>query len=208
MPHTFLKELKLFKNRLIIMNNDITQSFDQIARQTREHYTDFSLKLLAQSVGYSIRRIKLSPYTKHFGYNSGLDSIDTLIADISMYVSEGGLLSHLEMLPHYHLSDEDIAKAPFLCDDLVVRFSIYPEGNGFFTPTWIRGTGDGFTLQSYGARIDWDKMANQTYRKTGIRSPKWIIPGMTYENATTTHEGNVKAVKEMLSLWFMSGIKH
>lgn len=189
------------------MNNDITQSFDQIARQTREHYTDFSLKLLAQSVGFSIRRIKLSPYTKHFGYNSGLDSVDTLMAEISMYSSQGGLLSQLEILPHYHVNKEFFEKTPLFCNDLVVRFSIYPEGNGFFTPTWIEGMGKDFTIHPSGNRIDWDKLINQTYKKTRTLSPKWIIPGMTFEKATTSHESNVKAVKDMLKLWFMSGIR-
>ena len=190
------------------MDGDLLNKICQIEKSTREHFTDFSLRILAESVGYSIRRIKLTPYTKHFGYNSGLESVDTLRAEITMYTSEGGLLSQLNMLPHYGVSADDIAKAPILCNDLDVRFSIYPEGNGFFTPTWIRGLGDNISLTPSGSRIDWDKITNQTYKKTGIRSQKWIIQDMTFEEATATHEGNVKAIKQMLEMWFMSGIRH
>lgn len=181
---------------------------DTMERQSRSHYTDYSLKLLAQTVGLSIRRIKLRPFTKDFGYNSGIESVDTLLADISMFTSSAGILSYVEILPHYLPSAEEMAKAPLICEDLVVRFSIYPEGDGFFTPTWIQAIGKDFIVRPSGVRMDWDKMTNQTYRRTGILSQKWLIPGMTFDDATATDEGNYEAVKEMLQLWFFSGIKH
>lgn len=190
------------------MNNDFNQFINQMERERRKHYTDFSLKFLAQSVGYTIRKIYLRPFTKQFGYKSGLDSIDTLRAEISLFINNsGGLLSQLYIFPHYHLTENDIANAPLLCEDLVIRFSIYPEGNGFFTPTWIHAIGHDYSIHPSGERIDWDILTNKAYKNTGIRSRQWKIPGMTLENATATYDGNIKAIKEMLKLWFMSGIK-
>lgn len=186
-----------FKNRFI----------NTLMRGNIEHYSDYSLKGLAGSLGYTLYKISLSPYKKFFGLISSIPPVDTLLAKVVLY-NESGLLSHLEILPHYNIGREEISTAPKVCDDLRIRFSIYPEGNGFFTPTWIQATCGNKEIRPDGTRMDWDKLTNKTGRETGIYAHKWIVEGMSFPQATATQESNQEAIKKMFKMWYGSGCDH
>ena len=100
------------------MDEELKNRFiDTLTKGNIEHYSDYSLKQLANSVGYTIRKITLLPYKMDFGFNSGLNPVDTLMAKIVMY-NDSGMLSYLTMLPHYGISIEEISTSPKVCDDL------------------------------------------------------------------------------------------
>ena len=155
---------------------------------TLEHYSDYSLKILASSMDISVLRISITPYQKDFGKYSGITPIDTVAASITLCKNSTGILSRLMILPHYSITKEEIGLLSDKGEDLLLRFSIYPEGNGFFTPTWVKLLMDHQTIVPSGKRIDWDKITNQTYKNTGIRSQKWFVPDMTFEETTSSRE--------------------
>ena len=169
------------------------------------HYTDFSLKLFSENNGFRIESILMHPVTIDFGQASGLSSINTIEATITICQISDGLLSYLHTLPRYGIQEEKIDTFPSVCDDLVIRFSIRPDGKGYYTPTWIRCYCNDEKFVPDGDRIDWDYLENKASKWTHRRSHKWAIPDSNFKIATSTHEGNIEAARKMFTVWFNSG---
>lgn len=170
-----------------------------------KHYTDFSLKLFSSLSGFRIESIRMHPVTISFGQDSEIPSIKTVEAIITICQLSDGLLSYLHALPKYGIQEELIDTYPSICEDIDIRFSIRPDGKGYYTPTWIRCYSRGKAFTPQGDRIDWDFLENKASKWTHRKSHRWIIPDLDFEKATSTHEGNVEAAKKMFSVWFNFG---
>lgn len=68
--------------------------------------------------------------------SSLVKATETIDAIIVLCNNANGLVSYLSLPPYYRISKKDMRSYPTTCDDIIIRFSIRRDGQGYFPPFW------------------------------------------------------------------------
>ena len=121
-----------------------------------QYYTEYLLSRILERANYklmSVEMVKESYFVED-------DTYDFLVAKVSAANIKNGMISYPIIYPRfftcYVFDDTFLGK----CDDLSVRFSVFFNKTGFFSPLWTGLYKKGKLFKADGALMDWDKYRN------------------------------------------------
>ena len=169
-----------------------TNNLVKMANAHAQYYIEYDLRLLLEKDNYTLRSIEM---VKENICIEG-EPYDYLVAKLVVVNNQTGLISYPIIYPRYSTGSDNIDHWLGKCDDLAVRFSIFFDKTGFFSPLWISLEKAGKRYEPKGKRLDWDKYNN-------------VAPKMSYEKYSmlaeyaknSTSFQNAEVVHRTLPVW-------
>lgn len=165
---------------------------DYIFNAHSQFYAEYELSTILKRAKYSLSSIEI---VKESFLVEG-ETQDFLVARVIAMDERTGAISYPTIYPRYFTDNLPIEALLGKCDDLYVRFSIFFNKTGFFSPLWTTLIKDGVNYEPTGPRMDWDKYKN-------------VAPKMSYnvysmlkkqaENSTALQ--NDEVVLRTLPIW-------
>lgn len=161
-----------------------------------------SLRAFSAAYGYNIIGLSLrtGEYTTPVGGNSPKYHVktQTTIMVVAMICNNrNGRISYLTICPYYRINQKIISSYPKTCDDVLIRFSIRRDGEGFFEPKWIsciKGEQEYTPYQAGSNKVDYVSFSDNCLTYDGFSAKRAL------ESTLGLQESLKKAFIEWLSI--------
>lgn len=168
------------------------RNIDCINNAHSQYYEEYLLSRILERANYKLDTIEMVKES----YFVEDDTYDFLVAKITAVDKADGRVSYPKIYPRFFTSDDFDDFFLGKCDDLVVRFSIFFDKTGFFSPLWTRLYKDGKEFKSSGVAMDWDKYSNPASRMSRTR---YRLLEQQAKNSTS--QQNDEVVLRTIPIW-------
>ena len=129
---------------------------DAILNAHAQYYATYRLSIILNRANFLLSSIEMVKES----YLVEGDTYDFLVAKLIVVDKSSGRILYPKIYPRFFTDDDISGSFVGKCDDMGVRFSIFFDKSGFFSPLWTELFKDGRRYKPEGLRMDWDKYNN------------------------------------------------
>ena len=159
-----------------------------------QYYISYDFKRLLELSGYQLEKLVL--VKEQAILEEGVENV--LVLKAKIIETRCGAICYPRIYPRYFSEtiDDSILGD---CDSAFIRFSIFFDKSGFFSPLWESIIKGGRSYTPNGYRIDWDVMRGKAPRMT---QQKYQFLKQQAQNSTSLD--NQEVVARTLPIWLRS----
>ena len=172
-------------------------SLEKLFGSQLKHYMEFGLLDLLKDVGYSLDSIYVEYEEQMIDETGEMSNIPVVKFSV---INKNGVISYRKLFPRFLDDKADIKEEKL--KDVIVRFSITPDGKSFFTPCWVSAIYEDKEIRLFGTRVDWDKINCLVGRKIFISS--FSILDKVSSSISLFRD----SVVTYFSVWLNEGLSH
>lgn len=165
---------------------------DSFLNQHAPYYISYNFKELLEISGFHLGKLTLNK--EQVDFEDGVKDVLVLKA----IVIDRGVICYPQIYPRYYTEaiDESLLGE---CDDANIRFSIFFDKTGFFSPLWEKIFKGDREYSPNGHRIDWDVMQGKA---PYITPQRYQFLKQQAKNSTSIE--NQEVIARTLPIWLRS----